>query len=333
MSFRSMTSEIHGAVPRIPWDYAKTLVNRAWADVRRANLWSFQLFESNWTSPMVINAGKAVVVQGSADVNFTTAASTAINAVFLQPPSAIIQRQFRVGAGTIYNIWAISPTGGTGGEVLLTLDRAYQEASDAAATYSIFQAYYPAPYDDFLTFLSIRDMVTGMWLDHSKSRAWLDERDSRRMISWLPTNVVPYGNDQNPASPLPGRFLFEIHGTPLYPITWQLHGIRKGAALSADTDTLPFAIGEDVITARARVLAYEWAEANKGDQPKGQTSDYRFLMGQAQGDFKRLLRDYRRQDMETANQWRTRVRRGGVWPFAYPYYNSLAGRSGPGAPW
>ena len=49
MSFFTMATELTGIVPKMPWDYSMTIVNRATLDAYRQNLWSFLTFESNWT--------------------------------------------------------------------------------------------------------------------------------------------------------------------------------------------------------------------------------------------------------------------------------------------
>ena len=52
-----------------------------------------------------------------------------------------------------------------------------------------------------------------------------------------------------------------------------------------DDDTLPFAVGEDVVIEGAKIKAYEWAEANKGSMPRNAGgTDFRFLIGNAKAD-------------------------------------------------
>src|SRR5215471_17625305 len=108
-----MIAEVHGAVPKVPIDYCKTLVNRAWKDVRRKNLWSFQLFDTNWvTANLTGNFANSApfacnVTQGTNTVVFNANASNAINNIGLGPyPPPVTQQQFRVGVSTIYNIWS-----------------------------------------------------------------------------------------------------------------------------------------------------------------------------------------------------------------------------------
>ena len=114
MSFFTMTTELTGVVPRMPYDYARTVVNRAALDAYRQNLWSFLTFESNWTSPGWINSGSVSTIQGNNVVIFDPVTATpTLNAVG-QNPSPITKRQFRTGGvGTIYNIWAYYQPAGT----------------------------------------------------------------------------------------------------------------------------------------------------------------------------------------------------------------------------
>lgn len=327
MAYIDMRTELRGSFPKLPWDYTGTIVNRAWRDVRRQNLWSFQLFEANWTSPGIINSGTATVTQGLNYVTVSSAAAAAINAQALNPLSPIINRQFRVGISTIYNIFAWDTVS------TLTLDRIYAEPSGTNVAYSIFQCYYPAPMQDFLTWISIRDIVNYNDLVLDKNREWVDQRDPQRTWFYLPTHCVYYQQCQNTLSPIFGWPLFELWGQPQYQLTYQLYGIRKGTNLVNPTDSVPFAIGEDAVMALSRKYGYEWGEANKGDSPRDVGSDYRFLIGVAEKDYNRLFASYRRQDRETVNQWFQVRRRTSLFPVISGYYNSIASTANPGAAW
>ena len=328
MSLGTMASEVVGSVPKMPVDYAYTCVSRAYKDVRRQNLWSFLLFDANWTTPSIVNAGTVTVTHGSKTVVFDAAASAAITAIGAFP-SAVTQRQFRIGIGTIYNIWAISTA--IGGIVTLTLDRNYQEASGAGVTYMIYQVYYAAPMQDFWAWLSVLDPTNMSELVTNKSRSWLNGEDAQRTVFYLPTHVLPYQKDQNPASSTFGYMLFELWGSPTFNLTYQLYGIRKGLDLVNDADNLPAEIGEDCVLSLAKKYAYEWAEANKGDMPRSVGSDYRFLIGDTKSEYKRLFMEYRKQDREVVDNWRTRLRKDWNWPGLY--YSSIAGIASPGMPW
>lgn len=327
MAYINMIAELTGVVPKLPEDYARTLVNRAWRDVRRQNLWSFLLFESNWTSPPLITGGTVTTTQGTNTVVFSSTAITAINAIFTggNVPSPVTSRQFRIGVGTIYNIWAWDADNG-----IATLDRPYQEASASGQAYMIFQCYYPAPMQDFWQWIRIRDMVNWNDLVTTKNRTEIDMWDPQRTAYYIPTHVVYYQQNQNPTNNY-GVPMFELWGVPQYTLTYQLYGLRKGTELVNDTDTLPPQVGEDCVMALARAYAYEWAEANKSGQPS--TGDFRFLIGDAKQDYKRLWQEYRRQDRATVDNFRTRLERAWAYPNLYGFYSSVAGVASPGAPW
>ena len=332
MSFLTMRSEATGIVPKVPTDFAGTLVNRAWRDVRRQNLWSFLLFEANWTSPAIITSGSVTTVQGNNTVQFNAAAQTALNALPSPAtaggvPSAITQRQFRVGVGTIYNIWAYNSTTG-----VATLDRAYQEISGSSQSYLVFQCYYAAPMKDFWQWISIRDMTNWNDLVTTKQRTDLDLWDPQRTVYYIPTHVVPYQVDMNPASPTYTWPMFEMWGVPQYQLTYQLYGLRKGVDLVSPGDVLPPQIGEDVVMEMTKRHIYEWAEANKTDE-RSTGSDYRFLMGAAEQEYKRLFAEYRRQDRAMVDNFRTKLRRSWSYPNLMGWYSSIAGQASPGAPW
>ena len=333
MAFADMYSELSGCVPKIPIDFCRTLVNRAWADVRRQNLWSFQLFDANWTSPNLINAGTVAATQGQNTVVFDAVAATAIIAQAFGPPTPIIQRQFRVGIGTIYNIWALQADYPAAGLLTVTLDRPYAEVSAAASAYVIEQCYYPVPMSDFLTWISIRDIINWNDLILNKTREWVDLRDPQRTMFYLPTHCVYYKTDENPTSPTFGFSMYELWGNPQYRLTYQLYGIRRGAALVSDGDVLPSAVGEDCVLELAKAKAYEWAEANKGDMPRNQGSDFRFLIEASKAEYGRLFRSYRKDDRERVDNWIGVRRQSTIWPSVMGYYSSISGTANAGQAW
>ena len=328
-----MYNELTGVIPKLPINYAKTIVNRAWREIRRQNLWSFQLFDANWVSPAILNAGSATTTTGLNTVTFDATASTAITAIngYATFPTPLLQRQFRVGISTIYNIWGYAAD--NSGIVTLTLDRPYTDASGSGQAYSINQSYYPAPMQDFLMWISIRDITNFNDLVLTSTRKEIDRKDPQRTIFYLPTYCVYYQQNQNPTSPNYGVPMFELWGVPTYVLPYQLYGIRKGTELVNDNDTLPPAVGEDCVMAKARYYAYEWAEGNKGDMPRNVGSDYKFLMGAADAEFKNLWKQYRRQDRETVDNW-YEIRRNHTWlANINGYYSAIGNTANPGAPW
>jgi len=325
MAYVDLYREISGVVPKLPIDAAKKFVNRAWADVRRKNIWSFLLGEANWTSPGVVNGGLVTTQQGSNQVTFNAAAQLAINAIGLFP-SSITQRQFRVGIGTIYNIWAWDSVTG-----IATLDRPYAETSGTNVAYGIFQCYYAAPVKDFKGWISIVDIINFNDLVVTMTRAQINMRDPQRTMFFLPTHCVYYQQDQNPASATYGWPMFELWGQPQYSLTYQLYYFRHGVDFTADQDQLPPAVENDVIIALAKNYAYEWAMANPQDGKP--PVDFKFLMGKSMADYDRLMREYRKQDRETVDNWISFRRAGWGWANLYGYYNAIGSTASPGAPW
>lgn len=323
MSYGEMYNRLHGMVPKIPIDLCKTLINDAWRDVRRKNLWSFLLYEGNWITPLQLNGGYFACTQGSDTVVADATATAVLAAASLLLPTPITQRQFRTGISTIYNIRAFDGTS------TLTLDRVYAEP-DGSKTWSIYQCYFPAPVLDHLTWIDVRDMVNFTSLFTKRhTRQSLDDTDPQRTFYRIPTDVIYYQQDQYASSPTYRFPLFELWGHPLFNLVYQLYGIRRGVDFASDTDTVPPAIGEDMILEQAKVYAYEWAEANKGDTPRNQGSDYKFLMGKATARYKELYTQYRKDDRETCNNFFS-VRKISLYSKIYSYYSTLSGTAYPG---
>jgi hypothetical protein len=326
MSLQSMVAELRGTVPKIPVPYLRTLVNRAYKEIRDRNLWSFQLAEGQWISPQMITAGTATTTQGSNVVQMDSVAAAAINANGSAPYSLLTQRQFRIGAGGIYNIY------GWDGVSALTLDRMYGELSVTSASYFIYQVYYPSPTKTFLRFISVRDMQNFLDLFIATTREELDQLDPQRDFYTYPTRVVPYKPDPNPQSATYGYMLHELWGAPQYSLNYQLLYIDKLGDLMNPNDMLPYAIGEDVVLAKARVYAYEWAEGNKGALERNQGPDYRFLMGASEKQYETLFKNYRREDRETVDNF-FMAGRTSLYGRYWASYNSLSGTANPGGFW
>jgi hypothetical protein len=320
-----MVAEIRGCVPKLPYAYAKTLVNRAWSTVRQSTLWSFNLFTSSWASPPMVTTGTITVATGFPAITFDADAIAALNASQLANPySLITQRQIRVASGGIYSL--ISYNAGTGAALL---DRPWGDLGGSGLAYQLYQVYYAPPMKDFLGWMSARNVQFFYYLGLDMTRSELDARDPQRTWYQWPTEVVPFLIDargqgtQTPSATL-GYPLFELWGQPISPFTYQMYGIRRGVDLVAPTDALPVQVGEDIVMAMARVYAYEWAEANKGMTPRNVGSDFRFLTGEAAALYAKLLQQYRRQDREFVNNYFVNRDPNVTWsPWAV--YNTLAG--------
>lgn len=340
MAFQDLIAELRGAVPKVPIAFCKTLINRSWREIRESMLWSFNLLEYSWISPTPVTAGTVTVVQGSATIVFDATAIAAINAASTSF-SLITQRQFRQQAsGGIYNILALDPGFGANGTAYL--DRIFGDPSAVGSSYQIYQLYYTPPVQDFLTLISVRNPTMYLNLDLTKNKDWVDARDPQRSWYQFPTHVIPWGRDlrQGSFTPVAGppvqnvtsatfNFpLFELWGQPVTFFTYQCYGLRRGSDLVNPSDVLPPPVGDDLVLARAYYYAYQWAEANKDQQPRSSGPDFRFLMTSKEKEFRDLLRLYRKQDMETVNNY-FHQRDPDITAHAYGYYNTLAKTAGP----
>jgi len=321
-----MQVELRGAVPKLPISFAPTLINRAWKRVRESHLWSFNIIEHAWASPAIVTAGTVTVTQGLSTITFDATAIAALNASN-SLVSLITQRQFRVAVGGIYSIIAYNSSTGAA-----TLDRIWFDPSATGTAYQVYQVYYPAPVSDYLMPISVRNPLMFLDLDLTKTREWLDRSDPQRTQYTWPTHVVPWGIDQRgsgtstPSTTL-GFQLYELWGSPVAPFVFQCYGLRRGVDLSASTDTLPIPVGEDLVVARAKYWAYEWAAANQSITPRNQGPDWKFMMGATMAEYKDMLVTYRRQDKEFLNNYRIL----GVPPVrarVFGHYSSIAGVAG-----
>ena len=327
MSLASMMTELRGSVPKLPISFTKTLVNRAYRSIRLANLWSFNLFESAWITPPLINSGTVTTTQGSATITFDANAITALNAGTTLY-SFITQRQFRIGVGGIYSI--ITYNSGTG---VATLDRIFADPAGAGQAYSVYQLYYTAPYQDFRTWLSVRNPQMFIDLDLTTTRSEVDAMDPQRSWYQFPTRVVPYGLDLRGAGTAnqSATFqypMFELWGQPVQLFTYPCYGVRDGVDLVNPGDTIPPQIREETIIARAKLYAYEWAEANKDMSPRSSGPDFKYLSGATMAEYKELLQKDRQTDKDFVDNWIT-ARAPGLAGRGIGYYNSISGFAGP----
>lgn len=338
MAFGDMVAELRGITPKVPIEYCPTLINRAWREIRQQNLWSFNIYEQSWITPPIINAGSVTVQQGFNTIVFDMTAILAIEAAQIASPySLITQRQFRIAVGGIYNIMSLAPDFATSG--IAYLDRIWGEASATASTYTIYQVYYTPQYKDHKQWLTVRNPIMFLNLDLVTTRKQIDSRDPQRLWYAWPTNVVSWGRDirgqgqtddagNSLASATLGYPLYELWGQPVNPFTYQCYGLRNGTDLSDPTDELPVIIDEELVLARARWYAYEWCESNRDIEPRNSSPDYKFLMGKADADYKRLLIIARRDDRALVDNYFL-IRGLDVPIFSLGHYNTLASTAGP----
>lgn len=314
MSLSTMVGEMRGCVPNYSAGLARIHLRNAWTDIRNLKGWSFQLGNTGYTVPGLINAGSVTVALGDLTVVGDATASAAWIAGS-NPTSLITQRQFRIGQGTIYNIVALDATDPNA--VILTLDRQWIDAYYVGPTqgYSIYQPYIVAPVQSFQAweyFLDVRNVIA---LQVNNTRDILEkvnEADPQRQIFSNPGNVLPHGVDNRAGSATPGYPVYELYPQPQSVYVYQVGYSWAGPELTDDPALLavPAPMTEHVVKTLARVRAYEWSEANKtADNPRGAGADYRFLMQSAMAEYKDQIKEIRSLDRDIYDAWNRQMQR------------------------
>lgn len=324
MSLSTMIAEQRGAVSGYSALLARTHLREAWRDIRNMKGWSFQLGVGGFSTPGAVNQGSVTVELGSATV-IGDAQATLEWLTASTPISFLTNRQFRVGAGTIYNIISYDD-GQTVGQgnypfATLTLDRPFTDlvketnpnAPFVAKGYTIYQCYYPVPVREFQAWENMCDTTNVIWLNTSpdkEERIRIDRSDPQRQIFSNPTTVLPYEVDQRPGSSTLGWMLYELYPQPQAQYAYQYWYSWAGPDLVNPTDTVPYPITEHCIKALARVKAYEWAAANvDASNPRGAGADFRFLMGAAKAQADEQMKELRLLDRDRVDMWNARMTR------------------------
>jgi len=318
-----MISELQGSVAGIDAAYARTLIQEAWADVRRIGGWSFQFGETGFTVPGALSTGTVTLQFGSASV-IGDANAAAAWLTTSQYGSLITQRQFRSGglsgAGTMYDIIAFD------GVNTLTLNRPFTDpltvmtAPVATQEYMIYQPYIVAPVQGFRRWLTVFDIANSGWLFTRGDRREIGLADPQRQIFANPDRLLALGTDTRSGSSTSGWQRYELWPGPQNQYLYQAWYLHFGPDLVNNTDTLPDGIPESMIKARARARCYEQAEANKDPQnPRGAGADYRFLIGEANKTYAYELKQARLQDRDKCDIFVTTMHRfrGGPAPTTF----------------
>ena len=334
MSFLDMRAELAQAIPGMSRIYAGTLINRAWGVVRDSNLWSFQLKDGSFATPAIVTAGTVTTpaLPIVPTIIGDAAATAAWNAILFPP---ITQYQFRVGNYSIYNIIAYdtttNPPFGT-----LTLDRPYVDPHPSGLSgqaYQMFQVYYPAPSATFKRYLSVVDLVDCYALGIWTSRRDINWADPARFIVTNPVVIFGKGQDTRPNSATLGWQVYEMWPVPTSIISYATYYVDRMPDLVNNSDTLPSPITQDVVLTKARVYAYEWAEARKDVMAaRGSGANYSVLWKDAEAAFQARLKTLRLIDRDNVNAFMSRMQQS-VANFAISaWYNASIARAGMGWP-
>jgi hypothetical protein len=333
MALSNMIFEITGNAPGMDAAYARTLIQEAWADVRRLGGWSFQLQETGFTIPGALGTGTVTLQFGSASVigDANAAAAWLTPGIGSQYGSLITQRQFRSGgtsgAGTMYDIVGFDDVN------TLTLNRPFTDPLTSYTgpvteqKYFIYQPYITAPVKDFRRWLTVLDIANSAWLwTRGDRRIVSTVEDPQRQIFANPDRLLALGQDTRANSSTAGWERYELWPGPQNVFLYQAWYERFGADLVNPTDELPVPISESLVKARARVRSYEYSESNKNPaNPRGAGADFRFLMQEAQKTYEWQLKQTRMRDRDACEMFFTTYRRasGGYAPLPSTYANGV----------
>ena len=276
-SFISFYSNLKGWVPSLPIELAKDLVNQARRDIYDSRLWSFLIVQTQITCPALIATGSVSFIQYSRQITADAAASAALTG--LSNP-IITMRQIRQGFGPLYNIVAMDDS--VPAAIILTIDRPFQEPTAANQAYNVYQAYYPAtkpednsPTADIIKWISVYDPINGYALKLNRSQEWLNRADPLRGDVGQPYIVCTYRSipvaGNGGVNPVPYWELWPHPTDGVSRIGFYKTGARNWVS---PMDALPYELPSELLDVRARVRAYEWAEANKGNYPALQKTNW-----------------------------------------------------------
>lgn len=308
-TYRQLYSDLVGYVPKLPVQLAQTLVQQAWKDIRDARFWSFLIGQTFLNSPGIITAGTASVTQYS---NLVTLDATASAAVTNLSNPVITLRQFRQSGGAVFSIIGFDDT--IPNAIVLTLDSNYQDTTNPTASYQIYQCYYYPPSSDFKRWESIVQPDNAyQFVDVNWTRKEIDRSDPQRASQGLPYYMASYkmitvGNDDYVPS-------FEMWPHPTSALGYFAIYQKAGLDFASNSDILPPQVSRETLSYRARYLAYEWAEANKGLHQELQATNWLALRSSVDRDYAESLATDEKNDEETFLQnWVTLNYGGPPWP-------------------
>jgi hypothetical protein len=283
MAFQDLWNELIAYVPSLSPFLAQKFVNRAWREIRQMKSWSFLLEEGFLIVPDKITSGTVTVAQFSKNVTPDVDATAALDSAGSHP--FLGERQFRIAPGNrVYNIDTWDGT-------TLVLKEEFQETGVTDSPYEVFRCYFMPPSDDFIRFVSIRDLVTNYHIRLNYTQEELNRVDPQRNTQGDPLYCASYKTDTS------GIPIFELWPIPQVGRTYQVLYQKRGVDFSAGTDILPAVIPDHLVLDKALYQSYRWMEANKGIvDKKSMSTDWRYLAAESNRNFMEQLVKTMRED-------------------------------------
>ena len=298
-----------GEIPGVAESLARNKLNEALGYVYDETDWSFQTGYGQWLAPgWLLSSGSVTVYPYSPTVIGDMAATQQWLGLMGRP--LITELQFRDPSYSLYNIVGFDPNVNWP-NATLTLDRPWMEPTTGAGRpYMIYQAYFPAPVQDFRKFMWIMDTMQAAEVDYwTFSQDDLSIRDPQRLRFGpnVPTFAVPAGVDQRPNSSTLGYVMYELWPHVLSRIPYPFCYKRRGSMLVKPDDTVPYPITEEVVTWRTKEVLYQFKEAQKGENVmRGAGANWQFLSEAANQEYMRVLGRVRAIDANLHRDFLTR---------------------------
>lgn len=278
--FSTAWNELLGQVDGLDPFSAQKYVNRAYRDIAESREWGFLRGRAVVQVPSVVSTGTVNVAQFSPAVQFDGPAAAVLDVFGLNP--SVAQCQIKISTrGGPYSIIDYQPGG------VATLDRPYQETTNATSAYTLLRCYISPPAD-FLRFISINDTLRAkpMRFGPRWTQQTLDRIDPQRVVGSEPFVFATYIYRD-------GQTQYEIWPHPTVGQTFLCEYRKRGIDLVAG-DLIPDAIGMDLLMSRAKYRAYEFGASKAATSSKAQV--YIALKRDAKADYDEQLRKYIKQD-------------------------------------
>lgn len=305
-------------VPGITSDYAKVLINEALGYIYDSQMWSWQLQVAGWLTPGLqfpVGPGNSTGTITTTSFQNTVTGDATASAQWLAYLTGgklplFTQFQIRNPSYSLYSIVSVNQTNPAA--IVLTLDRPWMEPGGAGQSYMIYQAYFPVPVTDFKRFFAIRDTTNNAPMDYwNYTQKDLSSIDPERTIFDEPSYVVPFQPDQRVGSALFGSMLFELWPHPLEVLPYTFNFLRRGPLLVNAGDTLPYPLTEEAVLWRAKVCAYVFKEAQKGEEmQRGSGADWRYLAEAATEEYKAIIKPVKMTDRGLCDLYFSRISPG-----------------------
>lgn len=303
MAFIDLYKELETAIPAMPSMLAQKLVQRSWNDIRKMRAWSFLYAYANIPVPAQINAGNVSVTFNTNTVVFNATAQAAILPFLLGNPSFAgglgLGYQFRTPIGPIYTIIAYDYDGSvTGVPGTATLDNIYVQPTNAISTYQCYKCYYSLSTPVPRRVYSISNLTSSYSITNRsllRPQSTLNTLDPQRTQQGDSYCISDFIMDQ-----FGGAIMeFYPHPTSLSVYTCLY---RHGGFPLSQTQSLPPDVDDSMVMGLAYLHANKWAQANVGNFPQLQSTNWVSLAQQQAKDFRDTLIQNIKDDDEKLTQ-------------------------------